>query len=488
MEKKKYKVSDFLKENSTDDNVEKENATEENNGDAEFENPSKKEKKELNLNMDLPEQKTTMKDRIPKEDMEEIDKGMKDAVNTLKTVSEVHNKAIESKEQEEKEKEEIKRKRDQKEVDKPKKKNKVVNMDSKLSNKKRAGDLSKLQKLKTISRRDRGVTFPLFESNYIIKMHGLNTFIKTRDAYNVLYEKEFGFFQSLEKIKTIFENSEFEFKDGEKVDFSTFLEITSPGDLPLINAIWALANTPDKGVDSLIPCPHCNTQNKANENIREIFDNSLNKEMENFEYDPTKTIDELQTNTVMGKKKEVTLEKDQIKYTVELSAPDLKKYMFIDEQVRILIINRLNEYLPNRLRRSTDTDEKLKYLWHNKRTEVNNIHETYTESLLFIDLLTIEDLRDTKDNVGKIQFSTLHEEVEEMQEAIDNLPDELMMEISNGADEELISDIEYQFKGEPFKCKECGKWIENDNKNVNDMLFFTINSSIQERLSNRNQN
>jgi DNA-directed RNA polymerase subunit RPC12/RpoP len=486
MEKKKYKVSDFLKENA-DDKVEDNNGAEDSKEEVNFEKPTKEEKKELNLDMDLPEQKVTMKDRIPKEDMEEIDKGMKDAVNTLKTVSEVHNKAIESKEQEEKEKEEIKRKRDQKDKE-PKKKNKVIDMESRVSNKKRAGDLSKLQKLKTISRKDRGVSFPLFESNYIIKMHGLNTFIKTRDAYNVLYEKEFGFFQSLEKIKTIFENSEFEFKDGEKVDFSTFLEITSPGDLPLINAVWALANTPNKGVDSVINCPHCGTQNKATENIREIFDNSLNNEMEDFEYDPTKTIDELQSKTVMGKKKEVTLEKDEIKYTVELSAPNLKKYMFIDEQVRILIINRLSEYLPQRLRRSTDTDEKLKYLWHNKRAEVNNIHETYTESLLFIDLLTIEDLRDTKDNVGTIQFSTIHDEVEEIQEAIDNLPDELMMEISDGADQELISDIEYQFQGEPFKCTECGKWIENDNKNVNDMLFFTINSSIQERLSNRNQN
>ncbi|MFW6015201.1 MAG: hypothetical protein ACOCRK_02040 [bacterium] len=484
-EKKKYKVSDFL--NNDNEKTKKEDVVNDENKNKEEDTPKENPRQ-------------PMKERIPESEIKLIDKGMEDAIHSLKSINEVHQKAINTKLKEEDEKQEIKRQRDaeeevdekttKREANEPKKSKDLFNIESKTNTRKRGKNLNKLQKLRNIKKRTRGVSFPLFESNYVIKIHGLNTFIKTRDSYNILLEKEFGFFQSLEKLKIIHEHAEFEFQDGEKIDFASFLEITSPGDLPLINMVWSLANTEDKPIDTVVQCTECGNQNNITEDLKEIFENSFTKLLEDFEYDSTLTINELQENTIMGKEKELTFvdEENEIEYNIKLSAPDLKKYMFIDDQVRMLIIDRLSDYIPPTILRTNDTDEKIKYLWNNKRQELNNIHDTYTELLLFIDLLTIKDLKDTKDNLGTIQFSILHDEIYEVQEALDSVPDDLMISISDIITDDLISGIEYRFKGEPFKCSSCGKWVKNDNKNVNDMLFFTMGSLIQRKLSDRNRN
>lgn len=478
-------------------NTENEKPTSNKNQDGE--KSEDKQQKQKRMFEDSPEEKKRQRRQISDKEMSKIEKSMNTAGMIMKGAAKTHQELMEKKEEYDKEKEEYKVQKELEERGVLSKENNTSQSISKNRNKKdsilsvskqkrslnRGKNLSKIDKINNItkkSKRTKSVSYPLFTSNYMVKVYGLNTWIKLNNHHSELVD-DFGPFQNINKLETIYENTEFMFKDGDKVDFETFLEITSPNDLVYLYAIWTLVNNDNEPAPIKCRCEHCNDINDTVINIVEMLQSSIpyDKKEEFREYDSTKSIGELQQNTLMGKEVLITQDiEDELRFKVRITVPSLRRYFNVDRAIRKFIVSELEEYLPDKLRFTKDLDDKLKYLWETKRKDVRTYYQTYITHLLYIKSIKIIDLTG-EDFDESMHISLKSDDVFTMVAAINNMPDELLDETSEEITELSDKEIEYDLKGEPFRCKHCGNMSEKHNIPVGNMLFFTIQKMIRKR-------
>lgn len=425
---------------------------------------------------------------ISDNEMNKIEKSIREKAHFFSSAVNAHDHVAKIKEQEEKEIEEFKKNRDSKANMSENKDDTIdLNVQREVKNKDRGKNLSKLEKIKKIGKRKgKSAEILLPASNYMIKMHGMNTWINYENYFSTFF-KEFGFFQNINKLKMIYENSEFLFRDGDRVDFTTFLQITSPTDLTLIYALWSVVNNDDEPVDVEVMCQECGASQEIKLKPKEVLENSFSPEQRKRikNYDPTKTINELQKNVVMGEERKLSYTMDSLKFKIIMNAPHLKRYFDVDDKMRSYIVEQLEEHLPNEIKGTTDDTDKLRWLYRYKQGDVNALYGRYTDLILYMESVEVMDFDD--DDFGNIKVSLEDDGIHTCIEFINQMPDELLDQINNGVGELTEEDDTVQLRGEPFKCKECNKISENDNIPAGDILFFTIQKMIQKKSSERRQ-
>jgi len=417
----------------------------------------------------IEDDKAIKKESISDKEMSKIEEKMNEKAGLMANAVNAHDNIVKAKEKEEKEIEEYKKKKDQKkDATSPLT---VSDTTVKSSKKERAKGLSKLQKIKNLTKTGKSAELPLFASNYMIKMYGMNTWINIDNYFDTFF-KEFGYFQNINKLKLIYENSEFLFKDGDKVDFETFLNITSPDDVTLIYALWSVVNNDGDPVNLPATCEHCGETHEREVTPRKLLQSSFTDDHRNRfkDYDSTKTINELQADVTMGEKKSIIHEEDGVRYRIVVTAPNLKRYFYVDNNMRKFIVEELSEYIPGKLLNSIDDTDKLRYLYQQKRADVNSLYNRYTENLLYIESIKLSAIDSDEEFTLTLEDDGAHDVIE----IVKTIPDEMMKKIIDSIEELASQEDPVNLQGEPFRCSNCKKITSMDDVPVGDLLFFTI--------------
>lgn len=329
--------------------------------------------------------------------------------------------------------------------------------------------LSKLEKLRVVTKRGNSITFPLLNSGFNVTMYASNSYLLASEAAIEYNKTDTKYFQSMVNLKNMYNNMVFNFIDGEKVSFQDFMNIIDPRDIELIYILHCIVNAKDDSIQGRYLCKHCGSpHDKDKINFQYILNNIEKMYVKDLVIPTDKTIDELQKDLPIGKEvvKTYIIDSD-VSIDVTLVTPSAGVRLNVENAIKAYIVNSYNDTIPDRIK-GRSIVKRLEYILNEYDSEIENLMTLYSGIIYSLDSITI-----TYKETHSVEHFTLKDDgVSVVVEALKTLDSLGLLADLNKDILELNGGYDYEFLEEPYECPKCGNITPATLSGI-DALFFT---------------